>query len=45
MEQETFKKFIRILKINGIIIFYFLQIFFICMYIQTDIQPFIYVRF
>lgn len=35
----------EMIKKNLVIIFYIIQVLFICMYIETDVQPFVYVRF
>jgi len=45
MAQETELIVMDILKRNGTIIFYLIQILFILMYLDTEIQPFVYVRF
>lgn len=45
MKKLYRKKILHYLKINAIITFYFIQIFFILMYIQPEIQEFVYVRF
>lgn len=35
----------KTVRINALIIFYLLQVLFICMYVEPDVQPFVYVRF
>jgi len=35
----------EIIKKNLVVIFYIIQVLFIFMYIETDVQPFVYVRF
>ena len=45
MQNNKKEKILKTIKINGIIIFYILQILFILMYIRPEIQPFVYVRF
>ena len=45
MKQETRLRVVDIIKRNATIIFYFIQIAFILIYFETEIQPFVYVRF
>jgi hypothetical protein len=39
------QKILKLAKTNALIIFYLLQILFIFMYIEPDLQQFVYVRF
>jgi hypothetical protein len=45
MIKKFIEKIPRMVKLHAIIIFYLLQLFFIFMYVQTEVQPFVYVRF
>ena len=40
-----YSKIKKVIKINGEILFYLLQVLFILIYLQSEVQPFIYVRF
>ncbi len=45
MNGDGRKYLMKLLRIHGIIIFYVLQILFILIYSEPELQPFVYVRF
>ena len=45
MDETKKDELIKLLKKNAIIVFYLLQLLFIFMYSEPEIQPFVYVRF
>lgn len=45
MTEEEKAKFWTFIKRNMVIVIYLLQIFFILMYSEPEVQPFVYVRF
>lgn len=45
MDKEDKDKIIRFIKRQSVIIFYLLQIMFILIYAEPEVEPFVYVRF
>jgi len=45
MEKETHEKIKNMIKLHALIFIYIIQILFIIMYTEPEIQPFVYVRF
>jgi hypothetical protein len=45
MNADTRTKILGFLRKNAILLFYILQILFILIYSEPEVQPFVYVRF
>jgi hypothetical protein len=45
MDQEKRSRWLRLLRVNAIVVFYLLKFLLVLIYSDPEIQPFVYVRF